>query len=226
MSNEIKKAIDDIELPEGAEERMYANLLKKASAQKKPDIKLYRGICLAAACAAVVIVSAAVIKSSSDNGIVSENTTASEASALSETADTGAVSDGGLEGGVMGGNPFAEEYTLDDIAAAGFDVTLPENAEADTCILWDDSSADVRFTLNGHLYYYSISEADGDFSGVYGKIAESSDISENVVLDVTDEGYFKAHWSGEKYNYYFCSTDGADRDEMIKTALFMAEQAQ
>jgi len=223
MSNEIKKAIDDIKIPEGAEKRMYANLLKKASAQKKPDIKLYRGICLAAACAAVVIVSAAVIKNSSDNGIASENTTAS---VLSETADTGETFDGGLEGGVMGGNPFAEEYTLDDIAAAGFDVTLPENAKADTCILWDDSSADVRFTLNGHLYYYSISKADGDFSGVYGNISESEDISENVVLDVTGEGYFKAHWSGEKYNYYLCNTDGADRDEMIETALFMAEQAQ
>lgn len=226
MSNEIKKAIDDIEISEGAEERMYANILKKASMQKKPDIKMNRGIFLAAACAAVVIVSAAVIRSNSDNSIASEETTAMETSALSETADTGAVSDGGLEGGVMGGNPFAEEYTLDDIAAAGFDVTLPENAEVNTCILWDDSSADVRFTSDGHLYYYSISEADGDFSGVYGNISESEDISENVVLDVTGEGYFKAHWIGEKYNYYLCNTDGADRDEMIKTALFMAEQAK
>lgn len=228
MSNEIKKSIDDIEIPEGAEERMYANILKKASAQKKPDIKMYRGICLAAACAAVVIVSAAVIKNNSDNGIGSESVTASENVTSSEVALTENEPSfgGGLEGGMMGGNPFAEEYTLDDITAAGFDVTLPENAEVDTCIIWDDSSAEVRFTLNGHLYYYSISEADGDFSGVYGSVAESSDISENAVLDVTDEGYFKAHWSGEKYNYYLCSTDGADRDEVIKTALFMAEQAE
>ncbi len=160
MSNEIKRSIDDIEIPEGAEERMYANILKKASAQKKPDIKMYRGICLAAAC------------------------------------------------------------------AAGFDVTLPENAEVQLCVIWDETSADVRFTLDGHLYYYSISEADGDFSGVYGSVAESSDISENAVLDVTDEGYFKAHWSGEKYNYYLCNTDGTDRDEVIKTVLFMAEQAE
>lgn len=228
MSNEIKKSIDDIEIPEGAEERMYANILKKASAQKKPDIKMYRGICLAAACAAVVVVSAAVIKNNSDNGIGSESVTASETVTSSEVSltENDPSFGGGPEGVMMGGNPFAEEYTLDDITAAGFDVTLPENAEVDTCIIWDDSSAQVRFTLGGHLYYYSISEAGGDFSGVYGSVAESSDISENAVLDVTDEGYFKAHWNGEKYYYYLCNTDGADRDEVIKTALFMAEQAE
>lgn len=189
---------------------------------------MYRGICLAAVCAAVVIVSAAVIKNNSDNGIGSESVTASETVTSSEVVLTGNEPSlgGGLEGGMMGGNPFAEEYTLDDITAAGFDVTLPKNAEVQLCVIWDETSADVRFTSDGHLYYYSISEADDDFSGVYGKVAESEDISENAVLDVTGEGYFKVHWSGEKYNYYLCNTDGADRDEVIKTALFMAEQAE
>lgn len=230
MSNEIKKAVDDIELPEGAEERMYANILKKASEQKKPDIKMYKGICLAAACAAVVIVSAAVVKNNGSSEIAVGETTISEETAdsepLSETGETNPAVGGGLEGGLMAGNPFAEEYTLDDIIAAGYDITLPENARTENCILWDGSGADVRFTLNGHLYYYSVSDSDGDLSGIYGDVAESSDISENAVLDVTSEGYFKAHWSGGKYNYYFCNTDGADREEFINTALFMAKQAE
>lgn len=63
MSNDIKKSIDDIDIPEGAEERMYANILKKASAEKKkPNIKLYTSICAAAACAAIVIASAVIKK--------------------------------------------------------------------------------------------------------------------------------------------------------------------
>lgn len=228
MSNEIKKAVDDIELPEGAEERMYANILKKASEQKKPDIKMYKGICLAAACAAVVIVSAAVVKNNGSSEIAVGETTVSETASepSSETVETKPDVGGGLEGGLMAGNPFTEEYTLEDIIAAGYDITLPENAQTENCILWDGSGADVRFTLNGHLYYYSVSDSDGDLSGIYGDVAESSDISENAVLDVTSEGYFKAHWSGGKYNYYFCNTDGADREEFINTALFMAEQAE
>lgn len=228
MSNEIKKAVDDIELPEGAEERMYANILKKASEQKKPDIKMYKGICLAAACAAVVIVSAAVVKNNGSSEIAVGETTVSETASepSSETVETKPNVGGELEGGLMAGNPFAEDNTLDDIIAAGYDITLPENAQTENCILWDGSGADVRFTLNGHLYYYSVSDSDGDLSGIYGDVAESSDISENAVLDVTAEGYFKAHWSGGKYNYYFCNTDGADREEFINTALFMAKQAE
>lgn len=216
MSNDIKKAIDDIEIPEGAEERMYANILKKASAEKKkPNIKLYTGLCAAAACAAIVIVSAAVIKNNSEEDISVGDT--SNTSAYSETTEQDDM--------LQAGNPFAEDYTFDDIIAAGFDVTLPENAELDLCNLFD-GDADIRFAINGHLYYYRISDENGDFSGVYGNIKESENISDNIVLDITDENYLKAHWNGDKYNYYLCNTDGADREAISETALFLAEQIQ
>ena len=219
MSNDIKKAIDDIDIPEGAEERMYANILKKASAEKKkPNIKLYTSICAAAACAAIVIASAAIIKNNSDDDIaVDETSVTSSASTSSLTTEQ--------EDWVQAENPFANEYTFDDILAAGFDITLPENAEVVVCNLYD-GDADVRFSIDGHLYYYSISEDGGDFSGVYGKITESENISDNIVLDITSENYLKAHWNGNKYNYYLCNTDGAERDAISQTALFLAEQIQ
>lgn len=219
MSNDIKKAIDDIDIPEGAEERMYANILKKASAEKKkPNIKLYTSICAAAACAAIVIVSAAIMKNNSDADIaVDETSVTTSASTSSVTAEQ--------EDMVEAGNPFANEYTFDDILAAGFEITLPENAEVTVCNLYDGDAV-VRFSIDGHLYYYSISKDDGDFSGVYGKIVESENISDNIVLDITSENYLKAHWNGNKYNYYLCNTDGAERDAISQTALFLADQIQ
>lgn len=39
MSNEIKRSINDIEIPEGAEERMYANILKKGFGSEKARYK-------------------------------------------------------------------------------------------------------------------------------------------------------------------------------------------
>lgn len=219
MSNDIKKAIDDIDIPEGAEERMYENILKKASAEKKkPNIKLYTSICAAAACAAIVIASAAIIKNNSDDDIaVDETSVTPSASSSSVTTEQ--------EDWVQAENPFANEYTFDDILEAGFDITLPENAEVVVCNLYD-GDADVRFSIDGHLYYYSISKDDGDFSGVYGKITESDNISDDIVLDITSENYLKAHWNGNQFNYYLCNTDGAERDAISQTALFLAEQIQ
>ena len=219
MSNDMKKAIDDIDIPEGAEERMYANILKKASAEKKkPNIKLYTSICAAAACAAIVIVSAAIMKNNSDADIaVDETSVTTSASTSSVTAEQ--------EDMVEAGNPFANEYTFDDILAAGFEINLPENAEVTVCNLYDGDAV-VRFSIDGHLYYYSISKDDGDFSGVYGKIVESENISDNIVLDITSENYLKAHWNGNQYNYFLCNTDGAERDAISQTALFLADQIQ
>ncbi len=219
MSNDIKKAIDDIDIPEGAEERMYANILKKASAEKKkPNIKLYTSICAAAACAAIVIVSAAIMKNNNDADIaVDETSVTTSASTSYVTAEQ--------EDMVEAGNPFANEYTFDDILAAGFEINLPENAEVTVCNLYDGDAV-VRFSIDGHLYYYSISKDDGDFSGVYGKIVESENISDNIVLDITSENYLKAHWNGNQYNYFLCNTDGAERDAISQTALFLADQIQ
>lgn len=121
----------------------------------------------------------------------------------------------------------AEDYTIDDIKAAGLDITLPEGAEVIFCNIWKDGQLDVRFSLNGHDYYYSAAETEGDFSGIYGIVAESENIPDtNAVLDTTSEGYFKSRWNGEKYYYCFSNTDGADKDDMISLIKHFTSQAQ
>lgn len=121
----------------------------------------------------------------------------------------------------------AEDCTIDDIKAAGLDITLPEGAEVIFCNIWEDGQLDVRFNLNGHKYYYSAAEYEGDFSGIYDTVSESEDIPDtNAVLDTTSDGYFKSRWSGEKYYYCFSNTDGADKDDMISLIKHFTSQVQ
>lgn len=121
----------------------------------------------------------------------------------------------------------AEDYTIDDIKAAGLDITLPEGAEVIFCNIWEDGQLDVRFNLNGHKYYYSAAEYEGDFSGIYDTVSESEDIPDtNAVLDTTSDGYFKSRWSGEKYYYCFSNTDSTDKDDMISLIKYFTSQAQ
>lgn len=121
----------------------------------------------------------------------------------------------------------AEDCSIDDIKAAGLDITLPEGAEVIFCNIWEDGQLDVRFNLNGHKYYYSAAEYEGDFSGIYDTVSESEDIPDtNAVLDTTSDGYFKSRWSGEKYYYCFSNTDGADKDDMISLIKYFTSQAQ
>lgn len=236
MSNKIKNSIDNINIPDGAEDRVYANIMKKAEAQRsepKPNknIRLYTGLCLAAYCIAVIIAAAAISNNKTDDisintdteAVTSEVQTVSEAQTSYEAAEN---DDDNNLAGEMAGNPFAEEFTFEDIKAAGFDVELPENSEIELCHIWENGQADVRFILDGHTYYYSISKENDDFSGIYDSVSESENIGENAVLDTTPMGYYKAHWSGAEYNYYFSNTDGADKSAVIENAEFMLKQAQ
>lgn len=219
MSNNIKRSMENITVSDEARDRMYENIMKKASAEKKKPIMMYRTIGLAAACIAVICAAAALGISNTDNISVPDTTETS-----SETAHTVTQAP---SGGELAVSPFTEDYTIVDIKAAGLDITLPEGAEVIFCNIWEDGQLDVRFNLNGHKYYYSAAEYEGDFSGIYDTVSESEDIPDtNAVLDTTSDGYFKSRWSGEKYYYCFSNTDGADKDDMISLIKYFTSQAQ
>lgn len=253
MNNKIKSSIDEIKLPEGAEERMYANIMKKAQAAQKPEkpkIKLIYGASAVCAAACIALICTAVIRNSpdtpdidaSETSILADTTvpesmseivgeqdipTETEAPMLgAELSDESTSENTSAAEGMMIGNPFAEENTLDDLKAAGFDVTLPEGAEVILCKLWDNGDIDIRFELDGHKYYYSASGEDGDFSGIYDTAKETEELDNGAVFEYTSMGYYKIHWSGETYNYYFSNTDGAEKDTVIELSELMAAQAQ
>jgi len=220
MTDKIKKAMENISVSEEAQKRMYENIMKKAEKENKKSkpVMIYRTAGLAAACVAVICAAAAVGKLNAD----SENIAVTETAAEYSQSETSASSDG-----YLAVSPFGQEYTLDDIKAAGLDITLPDGAEVAFCNIWEDGQLDVRFVYNNHTYYYSASEAEGDFSGIYGTVSESENISEaDAVLETTYDGYFKSRWSGEKYNYCFSNSDSANKEDMISLIKLFAAQAQ
>ena len=52
--NDIRAAFEQIELPDGAQERMYQNILKKAAAPKKARKPVWRRYAALAACLVLV----------------------------------------------------------------------------------------------------------------------------------------------------------------------------
>lgn len=178
--NYIKKSIDNIELPEGAEERMYKNIMFKAEKEKsanKRNISVYRTIAAAAACLAAAFAVGIFAANRNDEIIsnISESSTTMVSSdpVISETLLSETGNDQCVE------NPFAQTFTLEDIQKWGLDLTVPDGAENITCHIWDDSLADISFTISGSTYYYTVSSEAGDNSGIYDETEEIRNITED-----------------------------------------------
>ena len=143
--NEVKNAFDHIEPEPGAQERMYANILKKAAAQreaqnaeenieeKQPTVQKRRTIPMwrrwgsLAACLAIVLVAGFAFphffdRSESDNPPV------------------------------FVGAPFEDVDGPEGFEKLGFTIDAPENAENLYYCIYDGKIARVDFTLNGHEY--------------------------------------------------------------------------
>lgn len=155
--NEVKNAFDHIEPESGAQERMYANILKKAAAQKEdqnaeenieekqPTVQKHKTIPMwrrwgsLAACLAIVIVAGFTFphffdRSESDNPPV------------------------------FVGAPFEDVDGPEGFEKLGFTIDAPENAENVYYCIYDGKIARVDFTLNGHEYTYEAAQLDGNFS--------------------------------------------------------------
>ena len=216
--SEIKKSIDSIEIPDGAEERMYNNILKKSAkekaAPKRSNIRIYTAVG-AAACIAVICTAAVMTNVLRNDDISVPSDTSAKTDVSAEITTENTVGDEAAEL-----NPFGDDYSLEDIAQLGINFVLPKDAEFNMCAFYD-GLADIR-------YYYIVSESDEDFSGVYGNIKESETMSDEneIILDITEDGYFKAHWSGEKFNYYLCNTDNAEKSDVLTMISETAAQAQ
>lgn len=227
--NEIKRSIENISLPEGAEGRMYDNIIRKAEAERAAKIKrfsLYRTLSVTAAGLAVVA-AAGIFIAGRNNVPVSDfpesTTEASTPAVTSAPVETEAATTEALDIG----NPFGQDYTIDDVKEWGLDFTPPEGAEGITYTIFDSSMVDISFVLNENSYSYRVSTESGDMSGIYEEIKETRSFAEDKgTLEITESGYYRAFWKGEKYYYSLSNTDGADIDNFIKTAETLMEQEQ
>lgn len=205
--NEMKKAFDAVEPESGAKERMYANILKKAAAQKvvqvpesapaeeksapkkrHSDPAWQRWGSLAACLALVAAIGFALPK------------------LIQRTEPDGPP--------VMVGSPFEDVQSAADFEKLGFTIDAPANAENVTYCIYDGQIARVDFTLSGHEYTYEAAQIDGNFSRAEGDAVGSVLLNAkyNAILDRLSPDSWRAHWSHDTVSYYLTNFDGAGEE--------------
>ena len=205
--NEMKKAFDAVEPENGAKERMYANILKKAAAQK-----------------AVQFPESAPAEEKSvpqkRHGTPAWQRWGSLAACLVLVAAIGFVlprltqhaepDDSAL----LGGAPFEDVQSAADFEDLGFTIDAPENAEDVSYCILDGEIAQVTFTLDGHSYTYRASKLDGDFSGdteeAVGSVSLNAEY--DAVLDRLSLDGWRAHWNRDAVSYYLTNFDGTGEE--------------
>lgn len=210
---EMKKAFDEIEPEAGAQERMYANILRKAAAQearqpeqahtaevkpfpqKRRAIPAWRRWGIIAACFALLTVLS-----------------------VYRTHTAGPGEDSAPP--VMGVSPFEDVTGPEDFAKLGFTIDAPEGAEDRSYCIYDGKIARVDFTLNEHAYTYEAARLDGNFSRAEGEAVGSTtlDAEYGAVLDRLSPDTWRAHWNINGVNCYLTNFDGAGKEAMTNAA--------
>ena len=218
--NEIRKAFDEIEPEEGARERMYANILKKAAAQGerkeeqkearqgawepvtelKPAPQKHRPAAWRrwgglAACLALVLALSAVLPRVVNGGQPSDPP-------------------------VLGGSPFEDVTGPEDFEKLGFTIDAPAGAENRYYCIYDGKIARVDFTLDGHEYTYEAAKLEGNFSRAEGEAVGSVSLGAalGATLDRVSPDTWRAHWSRDGVSYYLTNFDGAGEEDISAVA--------
>ena len=226
--NEVKKVFDAIEPESGAQERMYANILKKAAAQstsipeagndvpvpedggsgktvqlsdRRPTPRWKRYSAMAACLALVTTLTIGFLH------------------------PFFAGDSEGNEPPVLGGSPFEDVQSAADFEKLGFVIDAPDGAENVTYCIYDGAIARVDFTLDGHEYSYEAAELDGNFSRAEGETVGSTTLNAEygAVLDRLSPDAWRAHWSGDSVSYYLTNFDGAEEAAVTAAAQALME---
>ncbi len=205
--NPIREEIDKIEPADGARERMFRNIKRKAAEQnaesaqkteKKPVLfaKIARWAAPLAACIVAAVVG--IVFVSRQNQLPVDD-----------------------ESNVIVGNPFGEEITEDELRKElEIDFKIPKEAKnAEFCIM-DGSIGDVRFEVNGDSYLLRFSRQSGDFSGVNETVIarKKLDAENNAVLETLrgiDYTIYKMFWTNGSANYYLVNSSEISEIDFI-----------
>ena len=197
-NNSIREEIDKIEPVDGARERMFRNIKRKAVEQssevarksgKKPVFfaKTARWAAPLAAC--IVLAAVGIVFASRQNQIPIDS-----------------------ESNVMAGSPFGDEITEDELKnALGIDFKIPKNAKNAVFCVMDGNIGDVRFEVDGGSYFLRFSRKSGDFSGINGVLIKSEkiDSATNAVLDEIEfngDKQYRLSWTNGEIQYILSSS--------------------
>lgn len=210
--SKVKRAFDAIEPEQGAQERMYANILKKAAAQKEDQavpekrrpIPAWQRWGSLAACLAVIIAAGLLLPRLLN------------APGSNDPYDSDPPE--------LGGSPIVDVSGAQEFERLGFTIDAPDGAGNVSYQILDGKIAQVLFSLDGREYTYRAAGLDGDFSGANGEPAGSAalDAEYGAVLDRLSPAIWRAHWSRGSISFYLVNADGADEKTVtavVKTLL-------
>lgn len=222
--NEVKKAFNAIEPEDGTRERMYANILKKAAAQRAaaPEEN-------ADAPAAESNASPKTVPLPARRPTTRWKRYSAMAAclALVTTLTIGflhpffAGDSEGNEPPVLGGSPFEDVQSAADFEEKlGFVIDAPEGAENVTYCIYDGEIARVDFTLDGRGYTYEAAKLDGNFSRADGEAVGSTALNAEygATLDRVSLDTWRAHWNRDDVSYYLTNFDGAEESAITEIA--------
>lgn len=228
--NEVKKAFNAIEPEDGTRERMYANILKKAAAQRAAAPEENADAPAAESNASPKTVP---LPARRPTPRWKRYSAMAACLALVTTLTIGflhpffAGDSEGNEPPVLGGSPFEDVQSAADLEEKlGFVIDAPEGAENVTYCIYDGEIACVDFTLDGHEYTYEAAKLDGNFSRAEGEAVGSTALNAEygAVLDRVSPDTWRAHWSKEGVNYYLSNFDGASEEAITAAAELLMGQ--
>lgn len=221
--NEVKTAFDEIEPESGAQERMYANILKKAAAQKAAAPEEKTDAPAAENDASATVVSLPVRR---PTPMWKRCSAMAACLVLVVTVTLGFLSpflNRGSEASdppVMVGSPFEDVQGAEDFEPLGFSIDAPEGAEDVTYCIYDGAIARVDFTLSRHDYTYEAAKLDGNFSRADGEAIGSVSLNAkyDATLDRLSPDVWRVHWSKDGVSYYLTNFDGVEESAITGVA--------
>lgn len=222
--NEVKKAFNAIEPEDGTRERMYANILKKAAAQRAAAPEENADAPAAESNASPKTVP---LPARRPTQRWKRYSAMAACLALVTTLTIGflhpffAGDSEGNEPPVLGGSPFGDVQSAADFEEKlGFVIDAPEGAENVTYCIYDGEIARVDFTLDGRGYTYEAAKLDGNFSRADGEAVGSTALNAEygATLDRVSLDTWRAHWNRDDVSYYLTNFDGAEESAITEIA--------
>lgn len=226
--NEVKKAFDAIEPEDGTRERMYANILKKAAAQRAAAPEENADAPAAESNASPKTVP---LPAHRPTPRWKRYSAMAACLALVTTLTIGflhpffAGDSEGNEPPVLGGSPFEDVQSAEEFGPLGFSIDAPAGAENVTYCIYDGAIARVDFTLSGHDYTYEAAKLDGNFSRADGEAVGSTALNAEygATLDRVSPDTWRAHWSRDGVSCYLTNFDGAEESAITEVANALME---
>ena len=222
--NEVKKAFNAIEPEDGTRERMYANILKKAAAQRAAAPEENADAPAAESNASPKTVP---LPARRPTPRWKRYSAMAACLALVTTLTIGflhpffAGDSEGNEPPVLGGSPFGDVQSAADFEEKlGFVIDAPAGAQNVPYSISDGEPARGDFTLDGRGYTYEAAKLDGNFSRADGEAVGSTALNAEygATLDRVSLDTWRAHWNRDDVSYYLTNFDGAEESAITEIA--------